>query len=211
MSKPIYLFSISSHPNAISVNSLAINFLKPLVDFSKYDYLIVTSKQTSKALEQYEMQSYIQKKALCVSVASAASYESLGGAVLDIGGGYGDNLVDKIKSYPKDTKWLYLRAKVVASDFVEVCKNDGFDIDEATVYESDCSQDILDVKIEDKSILIFTSPSSLNCFLKTHEISQKSKIIVIGKTTAKAVPKDIEYILSSKTTIESCMEIASKL
>ena len=211
MLKQIYLFSISSHPNATSINSLAIKFLKPSIDFSKYDYLIVTSKQTSESLKQYETQEYIEKKALCVSVASAASFESLGGSVLDIGGGYGDNLVDKIKSYPKDTKWLYLRAKVVASDFVEVCKNDGFSIDEEIVYESDCSQDILDVEVEDESLLIFTSPSSLNCFLKTHEISKKSKVIVIGKTTAKAVPKNIEYILSSETTIDSCMEIASNL
>lgn len=211
MSKPIYLFSISSHPNAISVNSLAITLLKPQIDFSKYDYLIITSKQTCEALKQYEIQDCIDKKALCVSVASAASFKSLGGTVLDIGGGYGDNLIDKIKSYPKDTKWLYLRAKVVASDFVEVCKNDGFDIDEAIVYESDCSQEILDVEVEDESILIFTSPSSLNCFLKTHEISEKSKLIVIGKTTAKAVPKNTEYVLSDETTIDSCMEIAFKL
>jgi len=211
MSKPIYLFSISKHPNATSVNSLAIKFLKPSIDFSKYDYLIVTSKQTSESLKQYETQSYINKPALCVSVQSAASYESLGGGILDIGGGYGDNLVDKIKSYPKDTKWLYLRAKIVASNFVEVCKNDGFNIDEEVVYESDCSQEILDVEVEDESILIFTSPSSLNCFLKTHEINKKSKVVVIGKTTAKAVPKNIEYVLSSETTIESCMEIASNL
>ena len=210
MSKPIYLFSISSHPNAVSVNSLAITFFKPQIDFSKYDYLIITSKQTCEALKQYETRDYIDKKALCVSVASATSLESLGGTVLDIGGGYGDNLVDKIKSYPKDIKWLYLRAKVVASDFVEVCKNDGYDIDEVIVYESDCSQEILDVEVEDKSILIFTSPSSLNCFLKTHEISHKSKVIVIGKTTAKAIPKDIKFTLSKETTIESCMEIASK-
>ena len=211
MSKRIYLFSISSHPNVTSVNSLAITFLKPQIDFSKYDYLIVTSKQTSESLKQQKTQEYIDKKALCVSVASAASYESLGGTVLDIGGGYGDNLVDKIKNYPKDTKWLYLRAKVVASDFVEVCKNDGYDIDEEIVYESDCSQEILDIKVEDESTLIFTSPSSLNCFLKTHEISKKSKVIVIGKTTAKAVPKNIEYVLSNETTIESCMEIAFNL
>ena len=209
--KPIYLFSISSHPNAVNINSLAIKFLKPSIDFSKYDHLIITSKQTSESLKQYETQEYIEKKGLCVSVASAASFESLGGTILDIGGGYGDNLVDKIKSYPKATKWLYLRAKVVASDFVEVCKTDGFDIEEAVVYESDCSQEILDVEVEDESILIFTSPSSLKCFLKTHEISNKSKVVVIGKTTAKAVPKNTEYVLSNDTTIDSCMEIASNL
>ena len=211
MPKPIYLFSISSHPNATSVNSFAITFLKPQINFSKYDYLIITSKQSSKALKQYETQEYINKPALCVSVASATSFESLGGTILDIGAGYGDNLVDKIKSYPQNTKWLYLRAKVVASNFVKICKNDGYNIDEKIIYESECSQDILDVGVEDESILIFTSPSSIKCFLKTHTISQKSKVVVIGKTTAKALPKNIKYTLSEETTIDSCIEIASKL
>lgn len=211
MSKPIYLFSISSHPNAVSVNSLAITFLKPQIDFSQYDYLIVTSKQTSESLKQYETQEYINKPALCVSLQSAKSYESLGGRVLDIGGGYGDNLVDKIKSFPKDKKWLYLRAKVVASDFARICKNDGYSVDENIVYESDCSPEILNVEVEDDAILIFTSPSSLKCFLKTHEISKKSKLVVIGKTTAKAVPKNTDYVLSNETTIDSCIQIASKL
>ncbi len=207
MKKQTYLFSISSHPDAVSINSLAITFLKPSIDFSKYDYLIITSKQTSKALKQYEKKSYIDKPGLCVSVASAKSYEELGAKVLDIGGGYGDNLVEKIKSFPKDTKWLYLRAKVVASDFVQRCQNDGYKIDEAIVYESDCSQEILDVKVEDNATLIFTSPSSLKCFLKNSDIKETNNIIVIGTTTAKALPKGIKYVISTQTTIESCMNL----
>ncbi len=208
MSKQIYLFSISSHPEATSINSLSITFIKPDIDFSNYDYLIITSKQTSEALKQYKKEDYIEKPALCVSTQSALSYEKLGAKVLDIGGGYGDNLLSKIKELPKETKWLYLRAKIVASDFVQLCQNDGYHIDEAIVYESDCSQEILDVKVEDDATLIFTSPSSLHCFLKTHTISKHSKIIVIGKTTAKAVPKGLECQISQKTTIKSCMEIA---
>jgi uroporphyrinogen-III synthase len=211
MSKSIYLFSISNHSKATCINSLSITFLKPQIDFSNYDYLIITSKQTSKALKQYKKEEYIGKQALSVSTQSALSYEKLGGKVLDIGGGYGDNLVSKIKEFPKDTKWLYLRAKVVASTFVEVCKNDGYNIDEIVLYESECSQEILDVKVEKDSILIFTSPSSLNCFLKTHTIAKGNKIVVIGKTTAKSLPKNLEYFISDKTTIDSCMEIALKL
>jgi len=207
MSKPIYLFSISSHPKATNINSLTIKFIKPSINFSDYDYLIITSKQTSKALKQYEKADYIDIPALCVSTQSALSYEKLGGKVLDIGGGYGDNLISKIKEFPKTTRWLYLRAKIVASDFVEICKNDGYNIDESVVYESDCSKGILDVEVENDATLIFTSPSSLNCFLKTHTISKLNKIIVIGKTTAKALPKDLEYIISEKTTIDSCMKL----
>ncbi len=210
-SKPIYLFSISAHPHAISVNSLDITFFKPNIDFFKYDYLIITSKQTSEALKQYDKNDYIHMPSLCVSVASAKSYEELGGNILDIGGGYGDNLVDKIKSYPKTTKWLYLRAKVVASDFVSTCQNDGYDVDEIVVYESGCSKAIWNVEVKEDAILIFTSPSSVKCFLKNHTISPHAKVIVIGKTTAKALPKDVEYVISDKTSIQSCIEITKNL
>ncbi len=206
MSK-IYLFSISSHPDTISINSLAISFLKPSIDFSKYDYLIITSKQTSEALKQYDKVDYVNKPALCVSVASAKSYRDLGANILAIGGGYGDNLIDKIKEFPKESKWLYLRAKAVASNFVELCKNDGYDIDEKVLYMSKCSEDILNVNVENDATLIFTSPSSLNCFLKNNEIRETHEIIVIGTTTAKALPKDVKYKISTQTTIESCINL----
>lgn len=209
--RPIYLFSISSHPDAVSVNSLSITFFKPDIDFSNYDAFIITSKQASKALEQYQTQSYIDIPALCVSQASAKSYEALGGKILAIGGGYGDNLIEKIKTYPKSMRWLYLRAKIVASDFVTQCRNEDYTIDEVVMYESHCSQDILDVKVPEDSTLIFTSPSSLECFLQTHTLSKRSTLIVIGKTTAKAVPQGVEYHISEKTTIASCMELAKKL
>jgi len=206
--RPIYLFSISSHPNAVSIPSLTVKLFKPQIDFSKYDYLIITSKQVCESLKQYETQSYINKPALCVSQASAASYKDLGAHVLATGGGYGDDLVEKIKEYPIDTKWLYLRAKIVASNFRQICTSDGYNIDEVIVYESDCSSEIYSVSVQESATLIFTSPSSLTCFLKTHLLSVDNTIIVIGKTTAKALPKGVKYHISEKTTIESCIELA---
>ena len=209
--KPIYLFSISTHPEAISINSLSITFFKPDIDFSKYDYLILTSKQAVEALKQYNKKDFITKKALCVSKATAKAYEDIGGEVLNIGGGYGDNLIDKITSYDKDKKWLYLRAKIVASNFVEVCKNQGYNIDEIIVYESNCSKEILKVQVPDDAILIFTSPSSIKCFLQTHSFVPSQTIITIGKTSAKAFPKGVDCIISKETTIQSCIEEAKKL
>ena len=209
--KPIYLFSISSHPDAFHVNSLDITFFKPEIDFSKYDCLIITSKQASKALQQYAKEEYISKPALCISKQSAKSFQELGGQVLSIGKGYGDTLVEKIQQYPKETKWLYLRAKVVASDFVFICKEAGDFIDEKIVYASKCSEELLHVTVPQEAILIFTSPSSVECFLKNHTLLQRHKIVVIGKTTAKALPKNCSYILSDETTIESCMQIAHSL
>lgn len=201
----IYLFSTSSHPKAVSVNSLDITLLKPDINFSKYDYFIITSKQTSESLKQYENLNL--KPSLCVSKQTALSYESIGGEILDIGLGYGDNLVEKIKNYPKKTKWLYLRAKEVASDFISPCIDDGYDIDEVVIYESKCSKEIKSIKVEDDATLIFTSPSSIKCFLKHHKISIKSTVIVIGKTTAQELPDNINYQISNDKTIDSCLAL----
>lgn len=205
MSKNIYLFSTSSHPDAISINSLDITLLKPEIDFSQYDYFIITSKQVANALEQYDTK--ILKPALCISEATAISYKNRGGEVLYTGSGYGDDLYAKIKEYPQSIRWLYLRAKVVASEFVCVCKKEGYSIDEVIMYESCCSKEIQNIHIEENATLIFTSPSSVKCFLQNNTIDAKAKVIVIGISTAKVLPANINYMISEKTSIQSCMEL----
>lgn len=210
MSKKIYLFSTSTHPDAISINSLHVTLLKPEIEFSKYDYLIITSKQASQSLKQYD-DAYLSKKALCISNQTADSFELIGGSVLDIASGYGDDLSRLIKNYSKTTRWLYLRATEVASDFAHTCRNDGYMIDEKIVYETLCSKDIEKLHVESDAVLIFTSPSSLKCFLKTNDLDAKNSIIVIGKTTAKALPEGTSYSISEATSIESCIELAKRL
>ena len=211
MSKKIYLFSTTPYPDTIHINSLDTKYFTPKIDFSKYDYLIITSKQVSKALEQYDKKVYIDKPALCVSKHTAKSFEALGGKILEIGEGYGDTLLKAIRKYPKEVKWLYLRAKEIASDFVDKTLELGHFIDEAIIYETSCSQEILDVQIEDGAVLIFTSPSSVKCFLQTHQLNKQNSIVVIGKTTAKALPNGIKYEITPLQSIESCVELARKL
>ena len=201
----IYLFSTSSHPKAISINSLSIKFFKPSFNPDNYDYLIISSKQVSEVLKNFNITPTLP--ALCVSQKTAEAYEQIHGEVLEIGSGYGDNLEKIIKRYDKNKRWLYLRAKVVASDFVQRCKDAAYKIDEEIIYESFCSEDILNVAVEDDATLIFTSPSSVDCFLKNHTFTQKHNIIVIGKTTAKSLPVNISYKISKKTTINSCFEL----
>ena len=211
MSKLIYLFSISSHPKAKHINPLSINFFQPKVDFSKYDNFIITSKQVAKILSFYEVSKKNLLPALCISKQSAKSYEAIGGKVLALGKGYGDTLIEKIKDYPKATKWLYLRAEVVASNFVEVCQNEGYNIEEAVIYQSQCSSQMANIEVEKDAVLVFTSPSSVECFLAHNSFEKTHKIVVIGKTTLKKIPKDIEVHLSKEKTVESCMQIALTL
>ncbi|QOY51614.1 uroporphyrinogen-III synthase [Candidatus Sulfurimonas baltica] len=208
MSRQIYLFSTSSHPKATCINSLNIRYLNPSIDFTKYDYLIITSKQAIKALEQYDKKDFIHLRALCVSAKTAMEYKSIGGSIVTAKEGYGDGLLEKIEEFSKETKWLYLRAQTVASNFAQVAKKNDYKIDEKILYVSECSEEILNLHVQKSATLIFTSPSSVECFLKTHTITSDLKVIVIGKTTAKSIPKNIEYQISEETSIESCIELA---
>ena len=209
--KPVYLFSISDHKEAIHVNSLEITFFQPSIDFHLYDGFLLTSKQGVAALRHYKKSTYIDIPALCISKATAKSYEELGGKVLDIGKGYGDTLVTLVKKYPKTKRWLYLRAEKVASDFVSVLKNEGYFIDEAIVYKSECSKEILNVTVEENAILIFTSPSSIHCYLKNHTILNTQQVVAIGNTTARALDPAIKYSIAPEPTITSCLETIKNL
>ncbi len=208
---PVYLFSLSSHPEAHSIASLDITLFRPEIDFENRDALILTSKQAVNALKQYEKKHYVHLPALCISKATAKAYEELGGTVLRTGSGYGDTLKEHIKAYPVSKRWLYLRAKTIASDFAAQLRKEGYDIQEAIVYASECSQALLQADIPKRAILIFTSPSSVECYLKNHSIEESHEVIVIGKTTAKALPKNTRCVISPETSIESCMQIARKL
>ena len=211
MSFKPYLFSTSTYPNTTHVNPLAISFHKPDINFSNYDYIILTSKQAVNALRQYKYTEYKEKSALCISNATAQSFIDSNGTVLEVGRGYGANLSEIIAKYPKEVKWLYLRAKEVASDFATVSKNAGYTVDEAIVYESRCSNEIQIVKVAENDILIFTSPSSVKCFLKYHELKEKHRVVVIGKTTAKAIPSYINPIIADEPSIQSCLKIINSL
>ena len=198
----IYLFSATPNLNALHVNTLDFDFFQPQINFSNYDYLVLTSKKAVDALQYYNKKDYINIPALCISRFTKEYYEKFAGKILDVGNGIGSNLQTIIDTYPKDKKWLYLRAKEIASDALHV--------EEAIVYESRCSDEILNFRLEDNdAILIFTSPSSVRCFLKNNSLHVEQKIIVIGTTTAKALPTKVNYKVSDKTSINSCLELAS--
>lgn len=199
--KKIYLFSATSNQDTIHINTLDFDFFQPKINFSKYDFLVLTSKKAVDALQFYKKEDYIDIPALCVSEFTKEYYEKFGGKILAVGNGLGSDLNKIIDTYSKDTKWLFLRAKEVASDSLHV--------ENIIVYESRCSDEILNFKLEDDdSILIFTSPSSVKCFLKNNMFNDKQKIIVIGKTTAKVLPENISYHIPDKTSINSCLKLA---
>lgn len=209
MQRPVYLFSLTSKDGSTHVNSLHVSYFTPDIDFKQYDYLIITSKQVLEALKSYD-DSWKKLPVLAVSTPTANTVKSAGAKILEYGSGYGNSLSAIIESYPKDKRWLYLRAKEVASDFASRCRENGYSVDEAVMYETSCSQKLLHVIVEEDAILIFTSPSSVKCFLKHHMFKATQKIVVIGRTTAKAMPYHVSYLVADEPTIESCIKKAQE-
>ena len=209
MSKSIYLFSLTPSEGVTHINSLHVSYFTPKIDFKNYDFLIITSKQILQSLKNYDA-SWTSLPVLAVAKLTAEAVQKAGGKILEYGSGYGDNLLEIITSYPKEKRWLYLRAKEVASDFALTCKQNGYKIDEVILYKTSCSTECLHVKVEEDATLIFTSPSSVECFLKYHDFKETQNIIVIGTTTARAIPYHVSYKIADEPTMQSCIQKAQE-
>ncbi len=48
-------------------------------------------------------------------------------------------------------------------------------------------------------------------FLKKFSWNDTFKAVVIGKTTGKFMPNDVDYKISDKTSVEECIKLAQKL
>ena len=211
--RPIYLVSKTSHhetQGVIHVPILCIHCLTPLIDFSNYDGIIVTSKQGALALRHYSPD-WDKLQVVCVGEATGKEMKELGAQHIEIASGYGESILNVLTGYDGYQKWLYCRPKTIASSWPKKAREAGMNIDEVIIYETSCNSDMEKIKIPDNSVLIFTSPSAIECFLVKYEFHPTHSIVVIGKTTKNALPPGVKSTLSEMITIESCIEIGKKL
>lgn len=210
MSRTIYLFSKTSHPDVVHVPILATEFLSPTIDLTQYDAIVLTSKQAISALERIT-QAWRELEVLSVAGPTAKMAEDAGAKVIDVGNGYGDSLADIIIQAHAQKRWLYPRPEVVASDFSDVVRAAGVSLDDVIVYKTSCDLEAAKRVIEEEAVLIFTSPSAIECFLRSHTFTSAQKVVVIGKTTEAALPDDVRAYVSEKTSVESCVRLAREL
>ena len=208
MHSPIFLFSKTAHPDVNHIPILVSSYFQPLIDFSSYDFMIATSKETLNALEI--IGDWKALPVLAISESTANLVKSLGGKVLGIADGNGESISELVKKKYKHLKILYPHAKVTAYDMEAVMNKDNIKVDSFIVYETSCSK-AKRVALPSDAICIFTSPSSVNCFLKNYTFLPTYKVVCIGETTASALPKHIDYVLSEKTSVESTISMANSL
>lgn len=204
----VYLLNNLKFDNVENLEVFSIKYIKSNIDLSKYDALLFTSKNAIYSLDSFN-KSWKKAPSFAIASKTAKIIENYGGNVEFIGNsGHGNDFANEIYPYLENKKVLYIRAKKVVSSLVSILKEKNIDIDELITYETVCNK--VNKTLEKNSIFIFTSPSSVECFFENYSWDKSYKAIVIGKTTSKYLPKEVDFKVSSKTSVEECVKLAFK-
>jgi len=195
-------------------------FYLPMIDFSLieeelvldgYDLLMFTSKQAVKSAEALNQK---WKEIPCVSIgdSTASEIERLGGTVLYkprsfYGKSLGEDIIEKFS----DKRILYLRPKVVSFDSKNFLAQAGIDLHEKIIYETLCIKYTKEDTPEKNAIIIFTSPSTIHCFLENFEWDESYIAVVIGEATKEHLPKHAQYEVADIPQIDACIAKAKQI
>ena len=208
MSK-IYLLSNQKYSDVENLEVFHIEYIKSDIDLSSYDALIFTSKNAVYSLDSFNkdwknIDSYV------IAPKTSQIVEKLGGKVVFTGiTSHGNEFAQELINLLKNKRVLYIKALKTVSNLVEILKENSILIDELVTYQTSCKKS--NILLEDNSVFIFTSPSSVECFFNQYSWNDSYKAIVIGKTTAKYLPKNINYTISSETSIDECIKLAKQI
>uniref|UniRef100_UPI004048D339 uroporphyrinogen-III synthase n=1 Tax=Aliarcobacter sp. TaxID=2321116 RepID=UPI004048D339 len=204
----IYLLSNQKYIDVENLEVFQIEYIKSEIDLSKYDALVFTSKNAVYSLDSFN-KDWKKIPSFVIAPKTANVIEKLGGKVIFTGvTSHGNEFAEELINLLKNKKVLYIKAFKTVSNLVEILKSNDILLDELVAYKTSCKKS--NIKLENNSIFIFTSPSSVECFFKQYSWNESFKAIVIGKTTAEYLPKNVNYLISSETSIDECIKLAKQ-
>jgi uroporphyrinogen-III synthase len=211
MSRAIYLLSPTPKEGTIALPMINFSITAESIDFSHSDTLIFTSKQAVITADMIDLS---WKKYPCIAIGGATKkqIEDLGGEVIyHPKSFYADELSRDIANFFRDKKLLYLRPKEVSFDSKGFLEKEGIILQEQIIYETSCLQYSSEEKPLKNAIIIFTSPSTIHCFLKNFDWDKSYTAVVIGKATKVHLPENAEYLVADTALISSCIKKAKEI
>ena len=204
----IYLLSNQIYVEVENLEVFKIEYIESKIDLLKYDALIFTSKNAIYSLESFN-KDWKKIPSFAIAPKTAQVIEKLGGKIAFTGiTSHGNDFAQELIALLKNKKVLYIKALKTVSNLVDILKNNDVLLDELVVYKTSCKKS--NVALENNSVFIFTSPSSVECFFQQYSWNDSYKAIVIGKTTALYLPKNVDYTISSETSIDECIKLAKQ-
>jgi uroporphyrinogen-III synthase len=211
MSNLIYLLSPLVKEDTISLPMIRFQTVVKEVDLSDCDVLMFTSKQAVKSIDQLNPE-WKKIPSLAIGSATAMQIEKLGGKVLyQPNSFYGKTLSEDIIEKFHDKRILYLRPKEVSFDSKSFLASSGIRLDEQIIYETICIDYQADAAPIKDAIIIFTSPSTIQCFLKNFTWDESYTAVVIGEATKEHLPKNAHYVVADIPRIDACISKAKNI
>jgi len=211
VSKAIYLLSPTPKEGTIALPMIYFSVTAEYIDFSQSDTLMFTSKQAVVTAEKIDP-SWKNYPCIAIGPATKKKIEDLGGEVIYYPRSfYGETLSQDIAQFFRNKKLLYLRPKEISFDSKDFLKKEMITLQEQIIYETSCIEYTLKEKPPKDAIIIFTSPSTIHCFLKNFDWDESYTAVVIGKATKVHLPKNTKYLVADAPLISSCIEKAKQI
>ena len=208
MLRAIYLLSPTPREETIALPMIDFTVTAGTMDFSTSDTLLFTSKQAVITADKIDL-SWKNYPCIAIGPATKKQIEDLGGKVIyHPRSFYGETLSQDISKFFRELKLLYLRPKEVSFDSKGFLEKEGITLQEQIIYETSCIKYAPEDKPLKDAIIIFTSPSTIHCFLKNFGWDESYTAVVIGKATKVHLPVDAEYVVADEPLISSCIKKA---
>ncbi|GIU01447.1 hypothetical protein TSL6_19530 [Sulfurovum sp. TSL6] len=206
LQKNIYVLSDKQVRYAKNLPMIQTIGIHSNIDITQYDALIFTSKNGVKHCDSLFSSEWKKIPAYAISKDTAKYIKELKGKLAFTGKEkHGDEFAYELVDHLKGKKIAYLGAQSIVSNLIEVLHNNHIQCDHIPVYKTVCRDYDNKIKLPSHSIIIFSSPSTIECFLKNVEWDKSFTAISIGRTTAKYFPDFIHPIMSDTPSLKSCV------
>ena len=207
----IYLLSPLKKEGTHLLPMISFKTVATSIDFSSSDTLIFTSKQAVITANKID-EKWRDYPSIAIGGATKKKIEELGGEVIyHPKSFYGKSLAEDIKSFFSDKNLLYLRPKEVSFDSKGYLEKSGIGLKEQIIYHTSCVRYLLDEQPEKDAIIIFTSPSTINCFFKNFSWDASYRAVLIGHATKEHLPRGCRFEVADTPLIDSCIAKAKEM
>ena len=205
---PIYILTEEKKDGVLNYPVIKINYLSPSISFEGVDFLLFTSKNGVRAIDNITDE-WKKIPAVVIGKATAQEVKKRGGKVEYIAKkAYGEELAKEIEKNFKNKTFLFLRAKKIVSDIKKEFKNNK--LIEKIVYETICNTPKNFLK--KPAIVIFTSPSTVECFAKVNDFENIIPIAIGKKTKNELINHKVNsYLMPKNPSINECITLAKTL
>jgi uroporphyrinogen-III synthase len=212
MKSNIYILSDKKVVGAINLPVFDIEFLPQDIDLSKYDAIIFTSKNGIFAIDSFN-KNWKDIPSYAIAPLTAEVIKNYGGnLVYTSTQSYGDDFAQELIPILKDKKSIFLRASKVISKLDTILKDNNIDLDDIAIYQTILKKHIdKNLQPPKNSIIIFSSPSTIEGFFKHFNWDKSYKAVAIGKVTKQHLPLNIDCLVSPKPSLESCVKFSKNL